>query len=129
MKKTLVYLSVVLAIFSAIYMAYADHTVYVENLLDAIAESENTNKDVLVIFTADWCGACKVMKKDIQRHPEVVENYVVCLIDYDTNQDLVKEYKVKTIPDYFVLKNKQEIKRRKGYGNITKFKEWLKNDE
>jgi thiol-disulfide isomerase/thioredoxin len=129
MKTTSIYLSMILAISSVLYIAYAGSPVYVESLVDAMAESESTGKDIFVIFTADWCGACRVMKKDIDKNPQFLESYIVCMIDYDTNPDLIKEYGVRTIPDYFVLKNKKEIKRRKGYSNIIKLREWIQDDK
>jgi thioredoxin 1 len=105
-----------------------DFAIYTNSLQDSLIESENSKKDILVIFTADWCGFCQKMKKDIDDDQSLVEDLIVCYIDYDENKDLVKEYKVKNIPDYFLLHKGVETKRKVGYSNKKDFKKWLKND-
>jgi thiol:disulfide interchange protein len=107
----------------------AEPGIYVENLLDAIALSETIHKDVLVIFTADWCVFCKNMEKDIIETPSIVNDKIVCYINMDNNPELVKEYRVKTIPDYFILRNKIELTRKVGYSNKNDLVKWLKNNE
>ncbi len=68
------------------------------------------------------------MKQDISKTPKVVDDKIVCYVDYDTNTDLVKEYKVKLIPDYFILKKRIEMKRKVGYTNLGNFIMWLKDE-
>ena len=120
----------IIFIFSLFYNSSLalDYVVYTSSLQDSLIESENSKKDILVIFTADWCGACQKMKKDIDDDPSLVDGLIVCYIDYDESPDLVKEYKVKKIPDYFLLSKGVETKRKVGYSNKNDFKKWLKND-
>lgn len=99
--------------------------IFLESPEDAFALSEETKLDVLLVFTADWCPNCIQMKKDIIENISVVDNYIVCYVDYDKRADMVKEYKVKRIPDYMIYKNKKEIKRKVGYNGINQFKNWL----
>ena len=99
----------------------AEPPVYMSSLVDSVALSETSHKEILVVFTADWCKYCSIMKQDISKTPKVVEDKIVCYVDYDTNTDLVKEYKVKLIPDYFILKNRMEIRRKVGYTNLGNF--------
>jgi len=105
-----------------------DAPVYVDNLINALAESQSSGKDILVIFTADWCGVCKVMKNDLVNNPSVIKNKIVCYIDYDKNKDLIKEYRVNIIPDYLIIRNSIEIKRKIKYTNLEAFKIWIKNE-
>lgn len=107
---------------------YAEPPVYVDNLPDAISLSEDTGKDLFVVFGAEWCGYCVKMKKDISTDESILDDKIVCYIDHDDNSDLVKEYKVKMLPDYMVLRKKRELKRRTGYEGLKKLKEWLKRD-
>jgi thiol-disulfide isomerase/thioredoxin len=109
--------------------SFAENPVYSDNLLDSIALSESSKKDVLVIFTADWCKYCSIMKNDLKKDESLLEDKIICLIDFDTNHDLVKMYNVKTIPDYFILKNKVETKRKVGYTGKSNFMKWLKDDK
>jgi molybdate-binding protein len=38
---------------------------------------------------------------------------------------MVKEYKVRQLPDYMIYKNNVETKRITGYDSKEKFKEWI----
>lgn len=117
---------IVSMLLSAIAKA-GEPAIYVETLIDAIALSETIKKDVLVIFTADWCQYCQKLKNDINRNPSIVEDKIICYIDKDNNKDLIKEYKVKSIPDYLILRDNIEIARQVGYYGKDELVEWLKN--
>lgn len=105
-----------------------EDAIFTNNLLDSIALSESSNKEVLVIFTASWCKYCSIMKKDLENNKDILDNKIICYINFDENQDLVRTYNVKTIPDYFILKNKIETKRKVGYTNKVAFIKWIKNE-
>lgn len=94
------------------------------DLIDAIAISEKSNKEILVIFTADWCEYCNIMKQDLLECSEI-KNKIICYINIDKNPSLKKQYNVRSIPDYFLLKDKLEIKRQKGYHGKKEFIKWL----
>lgn len=121
MKKILL-LSIL--ILQSICYGFSDDYVITNNLVDAIALSEESNRQILVVFTAEWCGYCNEMKNDLQNCQEL-QGMIVCFVNIDTNSELKKEYRVKSIPDYFILKNKIEIKRQKGYHNKKEFVKWL----
>lgn len=104
---------------------FAAPPVYMNDLNDALALSESSKTDLLVIFSADWCYHCKRLKEDIQKQESVLDDYIVCFVDKDKNPELVKEYRVRSIPDYMLLRNKVEIKRKAGYDNISKLERWL----
>ena len=126
--KTLVYLfsSIVLCVIG-ICIARADNAVIITNLIDAIVESDNSSKDIILIFGSEYCGPCGRMKKDIMDNIGDFENYIICLIDIDKeqNKEIKREYRVRSIPDYLIMRRREEIKRRKGYSNIHDFKQWL----
>ena len=121
--QSILYLLLALGFF--MNSSYGEAPVYVKTMVDAVAMSESSKKDLLVIFTADWCGICQEMKQDIEKNEILVENLIICYIDMDKNEDLVKEYGVKHIPDYFILKNKTEFGRKIGYINLEYFKRWI----
>jgi thioredoxin-related protein len=106
----------------------AEPPVVVHDMLDAIALSEHSNKQILVVFTADWCKQCQVMKKDITDSPDMVSDTIVCYLDLDSNKELAKEYQVKTIPDYCILRKRIQIRRTRGYTTKEKFIKWFQND-
>lgn len=101
-------------------------SVYIENSLeDAVLLSQDTKQPIFVLFSADWCKYCEIMKKDISTNLSDFDSYIICYIDRDKREDLVKEYRVKNIPDYFVLKNNIEIKRKVGYKDYSSLTKWL----
>ena len=114
--------------YSLCWFVSAEPPVYMSSLVDSVALSETSDKEILVVFTADWCRYCSIMKQDISKAPKVVNDKIVCYVDYDTNNDLVKEYKVKLIPDYFILKNRMEIRRKVGYTTWANFIQWIREE-
>jgi len=59
----------------------------------AIMEAKKDKKNLLVYFTgSDWCGPCKMLKKDLFAKDEfksVAESYVLLYIDIPRNRDLL----------------------------------------
>lgn len=125
---------IILAVFFVFYVnnaIYAEEhpPIYVSNMLDAIALSDDIDHDVLLIFSASWCGACQDMKKDIINDKSgILNNHIICYIEYDENQALIKEYKVRKIPDYLIIRKRKEIKRKVGYKGFIEFSKWIKNE-
>ncbi len=99
---------------------YNDHDVAIE-----IAQSEN--KPLLIVFSADWCAYCDKLKSEIIADNHA-NNFVICIIDYDTNKTLVRKYKVKSLPTSIILKNKTEVNRKIGYKNKQDYINWLNDD-
>lgn len=123
-----VVLSILLLLFLYSFVQ-AEKAVFTRSLEDAVAFSEDTGKDLLVIFTADWCVNCTAMKTDIESDDKILDDMIVCYVDIDDRKDLKKEYRVKLIPDYLILRKKIEIKRKVGYTNKDSFIKWLRNDK
>lgn len=125
-KKTL---WIMLLFFSVSPICFAEPPVYVDNLTDALALSESTKTDLFVLFGAKWCKHCERLKDDIRANESVLDNHIVCFIETDKNKDLAREYKVRSIPDYLILRDKVEIKRKVGYESLAKFKDWIKKED
>lgn len=123
MKKLL--LSIIFIILQQSCVTFADPPVYMKSLEDAIALSQDSEKDILVIFTADWCPSCDSLKEFLDKNESLIENYIVCYVDHDLNRDLVKEYSVKRIPDSRILRRLKEIKRLIGFSR-NQYQEWIK---
>jgi thioredoxin-related protein len=104
--------------------AFCDDTIYLDSLVDAVALSQSSKKDILIVFTADWCKYCNKFKSEMIGN-EILKDKIVCYVDFDTNKDIIKEYRVTTIPDFIVLHNQVEIKRKVGYNNSKEFIKWI----
>lgn len=81
----------------------------------------------LLIFTADWCGPCRRVKKDIKDAPEIVTGYEWGYVDFDEEETLVKMYDVHEIPTFLILEGVEVRGRLTGYPGPETLKNWLKN--
>lgn len=94
----------------------------------SLTKALQTDKKLLIIFVADWCGYCKSLKKDLFDMPSI-DNYVVCLADIDNelNKDIVKHFRIKMLPTSIIVDPEahKEIKRITGY-NKEKYTTWIK---
>lgn len=102
--------------------------VIVHSLEDAIALSESSKKDILLVFSADWCKNCIRLKDQfLYTNDQSLENIIICIVDFDKQSDIIKEYKVKKIPDSRVIRNNIEISQIVGFTNKDNYKQWLQN--
>lgn len=82
------------------------------------------NKTIL-IFSADWCGACKNLKKDLDNID--TSGFNVEIINVDKNKELKKDFKIKSLPTSVILIGKEEISRKIGY-NKKEYEKWIENN-
>lgn len=94
---------------------------------DAYVESQHTKQKIIAVFGASWCGPCVQLKKDLEDHPEIIDDYIYVYIDIDKRIDLKKEYNVRIVPDFMIIESNIEIKRKIGYNSIKELETWLKN--
>jgi uncharacterized protein YyaL (SSP411 family) len=77
------------------------------DLPGALAEARTANKPVLLYFTAQWCGPCQYMRRNVFTDAGVAaamrERYIPVRVDHDQRQDLIARYQVATIPWFAVL--------------------------
>jgi len=95
--------------------------IVVSSVEDAERLKEQLGIDAVIIFVADWCGFCKVLKSDLYTDPSITNNKIICYIDYDTNKKLAEKMKVKTIPHSIIL---GQSKTFIGYQK-EKYKKWI----
>ena len=70
----------------------------------------NSNKKIVVDFTATWCGPCQRVKPIIKEISKGVEDskLKVCMIDIDENSELVEKYDIKSVPTMILLLNNEQ---------------------
>jgi len=127
--KTVLTFLLILFIINNSQGLFAAPAIFVDSPEDAFALAEDTKKDLLIIFGSDYCVYCNILKNDINTNLNIVEDKIVCFVDFDQNKDMVKEYRVRIIPDYILYRDSIEIKRKVGYKNKEKFQEWLLNND
>jgi thioredoxin 1 len=71
---------------------------------------------VLVDFTAVWCGPCKMLDPVVKLLAEEWDGKVkVMKLDVDDHPQLAMEYQVMGVPTLMLFKNGQPVERVTGY--------------
>jgi len=71
---------------------------------------------VLVDFTAVWCGPCKMLEPIVKQLAEQWDGKVkVMKLDVDDHPQLAMEYQVMGVPTLMLFKNGQSVERVTGY--------------
>lgn len=60
-------------------------------------------------FTADWCNPCKKVKPIVEEMKREGSNFQ--MIDVDYEQELVKQFEIKSVPTFILLEDGKEINR------------------
>ncbi|MEX0273079.1 MAG: thioredoxin family protein [Flavobacteriaceae bacterium] len=71
-----------------------------DNLQDIIAENEN----VVVQFSAGWCGNCRIMKPKFKREANQNEDVTFVLVDAEKFPDSRKMAQVDNLPTFAAYK-------------------------
>lgn len=82
---------------------------------------------LLFYFTAKWCGPCQRVKPLLQKISEGSDSskLEVYMIDIDENEDFATEFKIRSVPTFY-LYHKKELKGQTGGADIKKVQELLK---
>jgi thioredoxin 1 len=76
-------------------------------------------------FYADWCGPCKALSTTIEKYYKgdvPIEN-----IDIDANNEMARQYNVRSVPLCVVVdENGNELRRKSGMMMIDDFENLLK---
>ena len=85
----------------------ADHVSWSPNVESALRTANDTNRLVLMKFTAEWCGPCKRFERETFARPAVAQyvnkNFVPVLVDIDKRKDLAKHLKVTRVPAVLIV--------------------------
>ena len=78
----------------------------------------DTDKYILLFFTASWCGPCKKIYPDLEElykklDKDLIEFYKI-QIDDDDNEKICEIFKVESVPSFFLMKEKKCINELKG---------------
>ncbi|XVE84925.1 hypothetical protein DITRI_Ditri17bG0051000 [Diplodiscus trichospermus] len=73
--------------------------------------SKQSNKLLVIDFTATWCGPCKRMEPAIEEYATLYADVQFIKIDVDMLADVARDFKVDAMPTFVLVKQGKEVGR------------------
>jgi thioredoxin 1 len=101
------------------------------NLKDnELTEKIKGQEKTLVLFSAEWCGPCKVLKPNMESvEGELKESYNFIKADISENEENTKRFGIKNIPTCILIQDDKEISRFSGVKTSEQIKKFLEDSK
>ena len=110
LRPVIVIIAIFFGVFGVVaaskFFTPAERVRWRSDLPAALAEARAANKPVLLYFTAEWCGPCQYMRRNVFTDDAVgraSEAYIPVRIDHDQRPDLIIQYQVEGMPWFGIL--------------------------
>jgi thioredoxin 1 len=89
-------------------------------------EAINNDRATLILFSADWCGPCKILKPTLAKIEESFsESHDFIKVDISDVEETTKAFNIRNIPTCVLTKAGKEIGRFSGVRSEDQIKNFL----
>jgi len=95
--------------------------------METFSKIINDEKPVLVDFSAEWCGPCKMMATELKRFANENKNIRVLKVDVDKNPASANEFNIQGVPTLILFKKGKVVWRQSGAMNAKQLSAAIKD--
>ena len=85
----------------------------------------NSNSNVIVQFSADWCGPCKRLSPVLENFANSRDGLSVFKVDVEQSPILAEQFEIKSIPKVVLFRNGSQINESIGMMNEEKLQNFI----
>jgi thioredoxin 1 len=95
---------------------------------DELTEIIKEKNKTLVLFSADWCGPCKILSPNLEKiEEEIGKKLIIVKADISEIGDYTQKYGIRNIPTCVLIEGENEISRFSGVKKPEEIKTFLMN--
>ena len=70
--------------------------------------------NIVLYFTAEWCGPCKKTRPFVEELNKDQSETRFYIIDVDSEMEMAEDFGIKSVPTFVVMKDNAEVHRTTG---------------
>jgi thioredoxin 1 len=84
---------------------------------------------MILYFTADWCNPCKQTKPIVEElnRKQIMAKFFI--IDVDSEIEMAKDFEIRSVPTFVVMKDNLEIHRTTGAKTRQQLEELIRYEQ